>query len=146
MTQNLTDTAYSFSRPLNIGLPYGLLFVLALPFLGLGLWSLYANGVPAQDGGFFQILVTTRGSEVLDRAARAGCLGGEENVPQALKDVKVRFGEFIGGGEKSGSIAMAGFGTEDEVRMIQKGMFYGGESCKDDRSKEDEDQHTSPDV
>ncbi|KAF2095130.1 hypothetical protein NA57DRAFT_79617 [Rhizodiscina lignyota] len=126
VTQNLTNTVYVLSRPLNIALPYGLLLGLALPFLGLGLWSLYANRVPAQDGGFFQILVTTSGSEQLHHAAaKSGGLSGATNVPQEVRDLKVRFGEFIEGREKDRVVPMAGFGTRDEVRVIEKGKIYG---------------------
>jgi len=131
VTQNLTNTIYVLSRPLNIALPYGLILTVALPFLGLGLWSLCTNGVPAQDGGFFQILITTSGSEHLHRAvASSGGLGGQESVPQGLNDTKVKFGEFIDRSEKVGSIPMVGFGTEDEVRAIQKGKTYGGGDLK----------------
>lgn len=124
VTQYGARTIYVLSRPLNIALPYGLLFGLALPLLGLGLWSLYTNGIPAQDGGFFQILVTTSGSERLrNAAAGSGGLSGAMNLSLELRDLEVRFGEFVDGDEKGEP--MAGFGTEDEVRIIEKGKTYG---------------------
>lgn len=125
--RNLTTTEYAFSRPLNIAVPYGLLLGLALPFLVLGMWALCTNGVAAQDGGFFQILTTTRGSNKLEQMARGGCLGGDENVPKALKHLKVRFGTFKDRNALAG-ISLAGFGTEDEVTAIEKRKEYGAQS------------------
>jgi hypothetical protein len=125
ITQNLSVNVYSFSRPLNLLLPYFLILLLALPFIVLGLYSLYANGVSATDCGFLQLLTTTRGSKVIDKAARGGCLGGDENIPVELKKIRVRFGELIN--ENSGSESrIAGFGTEGEVVTLRKGGMYGG--------------------
>jgi hypothetical protein len=39
--------------------------------------------------------MTTVGRTELENAAARGCLGGEENIPKALKKMKVRFGEII---------------------------------------------------
>jgi hypothetical protein len=102
-----------------------LILLLVLPFIVLGLYSLYANGVSATDGGFLQLLTTTRGSKVIYKAARGGCLGGDENIPEELKKIRVRFGELIN--ENSGSESrIAGFGTEGEVVTLRKGGMYGG--------------------
>jgi hypothetical protein len=123
VSQNLTSTVYHFAHPLNIALPYSLVFGLTLPFLVLGLWSLYANGVHAQDGGFFQLLVTTSGSERLrSAAARNGCLG---NVPEEIKSLEVQFGELIETEAISRDYPIVGFSIEDEVMMIKKGKIYG---------------------
>lgn len=79
----------------------------------------------ATDGGFLQLLTTTRGSKVIDKAAGRGCLGGDENIPDELKKIRVRFGELIHESSKSGS-RLAGFGTEDEVVTLRRGGMYGG--------------------
>lgn len=82
------------------------------------------NGVSAMDGGFMQIIMTSTGSAVLDRAAAGGCLGGEENVPQELKNLKIRFGEIIDR-EEPGRIKRAGFGVEAEITPLNRGDSYG---------------------
>lgn len=125
ITQDLSVNVYSFSRPLNLLLPYFLILLLALPLIVLGLYSIYANGVSATDGGFLQLLTTTRGSKVIDKAAKGGCLGGDENIPDELKNIRVRFGELINENSGSGP-RLAGFGTEDEVVTLRKGGMYGG--------------------
>jgi hypothetical protein len=86
---------YSFSRPANLIIPYYLSLLLALPFLILGAFALRHNGVSAADGGFTQLITTSTGSAALDKATSGGCLGGDENVPRALKDLKIRFGELM---------------------------------------------------
>ncbi|TVY34964.1 hypothetical protein LOCC1_G008078 [Lachnellula occidentalis] len=118
---------YSLTSPLNLYLPYALCLALAIPFLLLGANSLRLNGVPAIDGGFIQILTTTTGNRGLENAAAGGCLGGSENAPRELMDMKIRFGELVGpddGGDKGG-VKRAGFGTEDEVVSLRKRVVYG---------------------
>jgi hypothetical protein len=123
-TQINTITVYAFSSPLNLILPYFASLVIALPFLALGFWALWRNGVSAIDSSFLQILMTTTGSAVLDRTAAGGCLGGDESAPQELKDLKVRFGEIIDRKE-DGRIKRAGFGVEDEITTLTRGDPYG---------------------
>jgi hypothetical protein len=128
MTTNATisDTinVYSFSRPLNLILPYFVTLLLAIPFILVGGAALHQNGVSAIDGGFMQILTTTTGSAVIDKAAAGGCLGGEESLPRELKDLRIRFGEIIDRDEP-GRIKRAGFGVESEVTLLKKGDSYG---------------------
>lgn len=115
---------YDFTQPLNLIIPYFLTLALSIPFLVLGTLSLMKNGVSAMDGGFVQIITTSTGSAVLDKAAAGGCLGGNESVPQELKDLKVRFGEIIGRDEP-GRIRRAGFGVDSEITDLKKGYSYG---------------------
>ena len=115
---------YTFSKPLNLLLPYFLTLGLALPFIIVGALALHKNGVSAMDGSFMQILTTSTGSAVLDRAAAGGCLGGDESVPEELKNLRIRFGEFLGRDEP-GKVKRAGFGIESEVVALQKGAKYG---------------------
>lgn len=123
-TKLTTINIYSFSQPLNLILPYFLTLLVSLPFILVGGWALLRNGVSAMDGSFIQIITTSTGSAVLDNAAAGGCLGGNESIPQELKDLKIRFGEFIGR-EEPGGVKRAGFGTESEVTPLQKGANYG---------------------
>ena len=75
-----------------------------------------------------QIAMTTTGDGALQRAAAPGCLGGEANIPKGLKNLRVRYGEFIDDGKITGtSTAHAGFGTHDEIRAFRKGASYGAE-------------------
>lgn len=91
----------------------------------IGGQSLYQNGVSATDGGFLQILTTTTTSEALHRAASAAALGGGENVPEELKRSRVRYGELTGSEEIfQGEPRTVGFGVEDEVAPIRKGVKY----------------------
>lgn len=123
-TIETTINIYEFSSPLNLYLPYSVSLLVALPFLCLGLWALWKNGVSAIDSSFLQILMTTTGSAALDRAAAGGCLGGDESVPDELKNMKIRFGEILEG-KGHGQIRRAAFGTEDEVTTLSRGNVYG---------------------
>lgn len=121
---------YSFSKPANLLLPYGLSLLFSLPFIILGLWALYENSVSATDGGFIQLISTSTGSSALKIEAVKGCLGGEENVPEGLKELEVRFGELrskhkyeVGG--KRRKIGRAGFGVESEIIPLKKRADYG---------------------
>jgi len=131
-------SVHSFSSPINLILPYFLSLAIAFPFSALGLWALHSNGVPACDGGFIQLMTTTK-SASLERNAIAGCLGGEENIPLKLKDMKVRFGELIDqrGSQKGWGnevVRRAGFGTEDETTPLKRGARYGRPSDIDTRA------------
>lgn len=118
-----TINVYTFSQPLNLVLPYFITLFISIPFIILGSYALIANGVSATDGGFVQIIATTTGSPALDNAAAGGCLGGNDNVVQELKDLKIRFGELVG--RKPGNVKLAGFGTDDEIIPLTKGEKYG---------------------
>ena len=123
-TISTATNVYRFSSPLSLILPYFISLGLALPFMLLGCIALFKNGVSAMDGSFEQIITTSTGSSILDKAAAGGCLGGSEGVPKELRDLKIRFGEFIGR-EEPGRIKRAGFGTENEVVPLTKGAKYG---------------------
>lgn len=54
------------------------------------------NSVSTIDGDFLQILVTAAtGETAIEKAARRSCLDGEENIPEELKRLEVRFGELV---------------------------------------------------
>ncbi|GES61857.1 hypothetical protein ATEIFO6365_0011037400 [Aspergillus terreus] len=131
-TVNQTRTqwvnVYAFSKPLNFILPYALTLSTGLCVLVLGYYSLYTNGVSAADGGFLQLLTTTRGSATVERAIRGACLGGEENVPATLKNLRMQYGELIPDAEdeKEDMLRTAGFGSPEEVRALNKSHSYGG--------------------
>ncbi|KAF2129167.1 hypothetical protein P153DRAFT_397338 [Dothidotthia symphoricarpi CBS 119687] len=120
---------YSFAYPRTLLIPYLTCLLISVPFLLLGLISLRSNGVSAIEGGFLQILMTTTGSKTLEKAAAGGCLGGEENTPEDLKSLKVRFGELISSGiyehDDSGQVRRAGFGTDEEVVPLRRSHTYG---------------------
>ncbi|KAE9368417.1 hypothetical protein N431DRAFT_485940 [Stipitochalara longipes BDJ] len=61
-------------------------------------------------------------SAILDRAAAGGCLGGDENFPRELKDLKIRFGEFIS--HDDAPVKRAGFGVENETTSLKNGANY----------------------
>ncbi|PHH87090.1 hypothetical protein CDD83_9324 [Cordyceps sp. RAO-2017] len=118
-------TSYSFSRPENLILPYTIAILCSLPLIALGLLALYSNGVPAIDGGVFQLLMTTRGSRMIDELAARGSLGGEENIPPELKKLEVQYGRLpasrVGCRTTEGHIGpIAGFGATIEVVPLRK--------------------------
>jgi hypothetical protein len=119
-----TINVYSLSRPLNLIIPYFISLIVTIPFLLLGGFALHQNGVSAVDGGFMQIITTSTGSAILDKAAAGGCLGGDESIPQELKDLEIRFGEIIDR-EEPGRIKRAGFGVESEITALKRGHSYG---------------------
>jgi hypothetical protein len=112
---------YAFAHPLNLLLPYFLSLAVALVVIVAGVRALLRNGVSA-NGGFKQMLCTTSESKMLHRAAEGGCLGGEENVPENLSNLRVLFGE-LDPVEPSG-IRHAGFGFVGEVKPLQKWETY----------------------
>jgi hypothetical protein len=122
-TVSTATNVYSFSQPLNLIIPCFLSLFVAVPFLVLGFFALTKNGVSATEG-FMQLITTSTGSAILDTAAAGGCLGGIESAPQELKDLRIRFGEFIGR-KDPGRIKRAGFGVDSEVVTLKKGDNYG---------------------
>jgi len=102
---------YSFSSPLSLILPSFISLKVALFFIVVRLIALFKNGVSKMDGSFAQIIATFTGSSVPDRAATGGCLGGNESVPQDLKDLKICFGDFTGR-ENRGKVKRACLGIE----------------------------------
>ncbi|KAJ8112754.1 hypothetical protein OPT61_g4949 [Boeremia exigua] len=113
------ENVYRFSDPLNFFLPYGLCLGLTLVFVGLGLYALHQNGTPATDGGFLQLMMTTRGDTTMSQEVKEGSIGGRENAPRALLDIRVRFGELTTGSETS-SVKLYGFGTMDETISLRR--------------------------
>jgi hypothetical protein len=115
---NVTTTSYrstyKFSNPLNLILPYSICMVIGTAFAAAAIWSLYRNGVPAADGGFLQIMMTTRGDTQMNRLVLREGLNPKTGLPDDLKHLKVRYGELgheITGGESG----LLGFGTTQEV-------------------------------
>jgi hypothetical protein len=109
---------YSFSRPLNLILPYALSLLASLPFLIIGYLSLQRNGVAALSDSFLQLLVTMTRSEQLDRIAQPCSLGGDEQVTEELKHTRIMFGELVGG---DGVVRRVGFGLEEETVPLKRG-------------------------
>jgi hypothetical protein len=108
---NNIQQQYSFESPKTGIVPYLLCLVISIPFLLLGLLTLRQNGVSTANGDFNQILMTTTttGSKALEEAAAGGCLGGDEDVPEKLKEMKIRFGGLHRIDESP--VRRAGFGT-----------------------------------
>ncbi|KAF2993874.1 hypothetical protein E8E13_001624 [Curvularia kusanoi] len=98
-TVSRTYNVYRFHNRLSFFLPYGLSLGLSLPIILLALraFRIRNQGVSAITGGFFQILMTTRGRGSLDDIVLkgSGTMGGLENVSEELRESKIRFGELI---------------------------------------------------
>ncbi|PYH89978.1 hypothetical protein BO71DRAFT_402596 [Aspergillus ellipticus CBS 707.79] len=119
VTNTVTVNVYAFTRPARLITPYFACLGVALAFLGLGGHALVSNGISASMTGLFQTLCTTRASARLDDLAARGCLGGRENVPDALRDLKVMFGEIRG----SDGARRAGLGAAEEVMPLTRGSI-----------------------
>jgi hypothetical protein len=122
VTESTIVNVFSFSNPARLIVPYFLSACISLAFIIGGGHALLSNGISASTGGVFQTLCTTRGSERLGVLAAKGCLGGRENVPEDLKNLKVMFGVFKNS-DHSSSKPIAGLGTVDEVIPLVKGGF-----------------------
>ncbi|KAL1792233.1 hypothetical protein ACET3X_009984 [Alternaria dauci] len=123
---NITEyrTTYHFSRPINLIIPYALSLAFALVFIGIGIWSLVENGVPATDGGFLQVATTTTGRTEMAKLIESNTEeDGKEGVRKELLSMKVRYGELVDDGGVS--TGRAGFGTLAETRPL--GRRAGGE-------------------
>lgn len=118
---------YSFSghRRYSLIIPYAVCLLVSLAFVTLGLFSLFENSVAASNG-FLQTIQTSRGSNALDIAAKGSSLGGPDNVPRALEDLELVFGELTEPEGKDGVVRRAGWGTRNEVRALVKGEYYDG--------------------
>jgi hypothetical protein len=110
---------YRFSQPLNFFLPYGLCLATALILVVLGLNALRLNGVPATEGGFLQILLTTTGDTELNKMAAEVSFMDVDKAPKELLDLKVRFGE-LAGQNASGLTRRVGFGTVGETTVLRR--------------------------
>ncbi|GKZ30031.1 hypothetical protein AbraIFM66950_007551 [Aspergillus brasiliensis] len=119
VTNNVTVNVYTFDRPARLVAPYFACLGAALAFILFGGHALLSNGISASMTGVFQTLCTTRASARLDDLAAKGCLGGRENVPDELRNLKVMFGEIQG---KDG-VRMAGLGPVDEVIPLKRGSI-----------------------
>jgi hypothetical protein len=93
VTQTTMQNVFHFFSRARVVASYACCLLAAPPALALGLYSLWRNGVPAADRGFLKPLVSTTGSETLWEVAAAGCLGSAHDVPVALKELKIRYGE-----------------------------------------------------
>lgn len=126
-TQNWQLLTYVFSRRLNLILPYFISLGLAIPALIYALVLLYhTHHVAAMGDSFIQILMTTTGSPTLTELAVGGCLGGDNNVPKELKELKIKYGDITrseGGIEPT--VRHAGFGVEGEVTNLRRRAVYG---------------------
>ncbi|KAJ8108732.1 hypothetical protein OPT61_g7964 [Boeremia exigua] len=120
-TETRVFNVYTFQRQLNFFLPYGLCLLFTLPIIAIGLVSLQQNGASAIDGGFLQILMTAAtGQTQIEKVAARGCSGGYENVPDELRNLKVRFGELVAHDEPvEGTKA----GSEDTRRVAYGAGF-----------------------
>jgi hypothetical protein len=123
-TDNINVTAtvyrntYDFSRKINLILPYTLSIAFGLLIVGLGLGSLFYNGVPANDG-FMQVMMATRGRTEMERLVLQQSLVGSKEVSKELKDLMVRYGELVMEDAMEGD-KIWGFGTAEETVWTRK--------------------------
>lgn len=110
---------YSFSRPLNLILPYALSLVASLPFLAVGYISLRRNGVSAQSDSFVQLLVAMTRSRGLDDMVRPCSRRKDEVAVRELKKTKIVFGE-IAESKGNGVGRRMGFGLKHEIMRVNK--------------------------
>ncbi|RAL00769.1 uncharacterized protein BO80DRAFT_425198 [Aspergillus ibericus CBS 121593] len=119
ITNTITMNVYTFNRPARLITPYFVCLGVGLAFILFGGHALVSNGISASMTGLFQTLCTTRASTRLDDLAAKGCLGGRENVPEDLRNLKVMFGEIRG----RDGVRMAGLGEVEEVVPLKRGAI-----------------------
>ncbi|KAF2275424.1 uncharacterized protein EI97DRAFT_434264 [Westerdykella ornata] len=124
---------YTFSDKVNFFVPYALCLGVALCYVGVGIWALLANGVPATDGGFLQIMMATRGRTEMEELVLREGLVGTSDLSRELLGLRIRFGELVevvvedGGGEGLGEGEGEGEGGEaSPVRVVRKGTITFG--------------------
>jgi len=113
------QSTYSFANPLNLILPYSICFLAASIFAGIAIYSLSRNGTPAADGGFLQIMTTTRGNTEMERLVLRQHLTKLDKLPAELRSLKVRYGELVGA-DVPGFEGRFGFGTAEETISLRK--------------------------
>ena len=87
-------TIYVYTSPIRLFLSYGPAIILAILAVGLGCYALIKNGVSG-DRGFMQILVATRNPD-LDALVGGERWKGPKNVPDLLKETKLRYKRAVG--------------------------------------------------
>jgi hypothetical protein len=120
---------------IRLVLPYSLALSLTFPFVIIGLFALWNNGVPSS-AGFMQIVATTRNSVALERFALEASLGGDPNFSNEFRKLKLRYGELNLSNQTTGDHSLlakdsisasvvAGFGLPHEVFPLVKRKPYG---------------------
>ncbi|KAF2745377.1 hypothetical protein M011DRAFT_479202 [Sporormia fimetaria CBS 119925] len=133
---------YSFSDRITFFLPYGLCLGFAVIYVVIGIRALLLNGVPSTDGGFLQIMVSTRGRTVMEDLVLKHGVVGTRNLPKELLEMKVRFGELMeaveeipmGAGSAGDGLSprrlrptrTVTFGTVDETVPLRRGRTDSG--------------------
>lgn len=120
VTTTRYQSTYSFANPLNLILPYSICFAAAIAFAAIAIWSLSRNGTPAADGGFWQIMIATRGNTEMERLVLREKLTTVENMSVELKALKVRYGELVGEDVMGANGRTVGFGTIEETISLRK--------------------------
>lgn len=118
VTMSPWENAYSFANKQSLIWAYGVSLVVSAGFIALGIVALGRNGVPAESGGFMQLLCTTTGDNLaINREAATCSMGGSSNFSNELKELRVRYGyiKATAGGEGK---PRAGFGTREETDAI----------------------------
>jgi hypothetical protein len=112
---------YIFSSPKSLIIPYAIALGLSLLCNILGIWALATNGEAAENGGFLQIMTTTRGNTEMDRAARKINHVREGGLEKELLDLKIRYGEMVEGCGACEGVekTMSGFGTIKETVALK---------------------------
>lgn len=114
------QNTYRFSNHLYLILPYGVSIGLAMVFTIVALWSCWRNDNAATDGGFIQIMLATRGATEMERLVlKEGCTSAD-NMPQELKQLKLRYGQLTVGQNIGVDEIRMGFGTVDETICLKK--------------------------
>ncbi|KAH7121138.1 hypothetical protein B0J11DRAFT_438407 [Dendryphion nanum] len=117
---NITEyrTVYDFSAPLSLIIPYSLCLLFGIFFVGIGIWSLNRNGVPAIDGGFLQVMSTTTGRTMEALAVSHQRSLDDGYRPKGLLDLEVRYGELVD--DAGVGTGVEGFGTVEETKVLRR--------------------------
>ncbi|KAL5115718.1 hypothetical protein ACEQ8H_006430 [Pleosporales sp. CAS-2024a] len=116
------ESTYSLANPLNLILPYSLCLAAATLCAAVAIWSLSCNGVPANDGGFLQIMMATRGNTDMERLVLRERLTTTEKMSPELRNLRVRYGELVFKDEMGVETRRMGFGTLEETLSLRRKM------------------------
>lgn len=84
---------YHFTDKPGFFVPYALCLAIATVYAIIALITLRKNGLPAADGGFLQIMMTTRGNTKMERLVVEQGPRSVDEIKGALAALRVRLGE-----------------------------------------------------
>ena len=120
VTSTRYRNTYTLGNPLNLILLYSTCLAADAVFVGIAIWSLWHNRVPAADGSFLQIMMATVGDTDMSRIIMEERKAAVHDMFDELESLSIRYGELadkdtFGVGGKRWE-----FGIADEIISVRK--------------------------